>query len=135
MYEQLAFFDVTPIEPGHEEGTKHCPSCNKRFRVKRTYKPYCTACSNKHQLVIYYLKKANPIPDNHRCPVCDKSADELETDGGKHVGKIVTPWRLDHDHFTGQFRGYLCNNCNIGLGRFKDDPALLNKAIAYVSED
>jgi len=134
LSKQLSFFCVDPIEPGHEAGTKHCPSCGKRFFVKKTYKPYCQPCSAKHKRVITHLKKANRIPDNHRCPVCGKSADELVTDGGKHADKIVTPWRLDHDHSTGQFRGYLCNCCNIGLGRFKDDPVLMGKAIDYLNK-
>jgi hypothetical protein len=31
-------------------------------------------------------------------------------------------------------RGILCNNCNVGLGLFKDDPSLLYKAITYLKE-
>lgn len=38
----------------------------------------------------------------------------------------------DHDHETGAFRGYLCTNCNVGLGMFKDDPETLRAAAAYL---
>lgn len=40
--------------------------------------------------------------------------------------------RIDHDHVTKAVRGLLCEDCNIGLGRFKDDPELMAKAIEYV---
>lgn len=38
----------------------------------------------------------------------------------------------DHCHTTKQVRGKLCNNCNLGLGHFKDDPMLLEFARMYL---
>lgn len=39
---------------------------------------------------------------------------------------------LDHCHSTGKVRGWLCGECNLGVGRFKDDPALLEAAASYL---
>lgn len=39
---------------------------------------------------------------------------------------------IDHDHTTGRVRSALCARCNVALGLFRDDLALLKKAIKYV---
>lgn len=39
---------------------------------------------------------------------------------------------IDHDHKTGAVRALLCSSCNTGLGHFRDDPALLARAIEYL---
>jgi len=41
---------------------------------------------------------------------------------------------IDHCHKSGIFRGTLCQGCNFGLGFFKDDPARLVAAIAYLKK-
>jgi len=56
-----------------------------------------------------------------RCAIC-----RTDTPGGKGG------FHLDHDHATGAVRGLLCTNCNMGLGRFADDPARLRAAAEYL---
>jgi hypothetical protein len=40
---------------------------------------------------------------------------------------------VDHCHRTKKVRGLLCDNCNHGLGKFKDDVELLAVAQQYLS--
>lgn len=40
----------------------------------------------------------------------------------------------DHCHLTGLTRWLLCRNCNIGIGGFKDNPDVLERAAALVRE-
>jgi hypothetical protein len=41
---------------------------------------------------------------------------------------------LDHNHVTLEVRGWLCHKCNKGLGLFKDNPALLEKAQQWITK-
>jgi hypothetical protein len=42
---------------------------------------------------------------------------------------------VDHNHVTGKIRKLLCNDCNKGLGFFKDSPELLDIALQYLMEN
>lgn len=61
------------------------------------------------------------------CGICEKP--ESNEIGGKVLALAV-----DHDHDTGAVRALLCSNCNRALGLFKDDPALLDAAKAYLTK-
>jgi hypothetical protein len=41
---------------------------------------------------------------------------------------------VDHCHKTGAVRGLLCFNCNVSIGRMRDDPELLKAAITYLEK-
>jgi hypothetical protein len=56
----------------------------------------------------------------------------LQQDGVCAVCRTGKPEHVDHDHATGRVRGILCFNCNRGLAKFFDDPALLKNAITYL---
>ena len=60
---------------------------------------------------------------NHKCGICECDLTELPQ---KQV-------HADHCHSTGVPRGVLCHYCNIALGAFRDDPEILRKAAAYLS--
>jgi hypothetical protein len=40
---------------------------------------------------------------------------------------------VDHHHKTGKFRAVLCNNCNVGLGKLRENPELMRKAADYLT--
>jgi len=57
------------------------------------------------------------------CAICKKPI-ALQT------GKLGA--HIDHDHKTKQGRGILCCGCNLGLGKFQDNPDLLETAARYL---
>lgn len=109
-----------PFTEYHKHRTQqngHVPAC-KPCNIKRNF--------IKGQLLKRYgltIEDYNRILEeqNSRCGICGR------TDSGRKTSKRLC---VDHDHETKRVRGLLCNNCNLGIGRFKTQ-ALLEKAIIY----
>lgn len=59
------------------------------------------------------------------CEICDRTPEEVGSNRFKRLS-------IDHCHATNQFRGLLCWECNIALGKFGDDPERLRRAIEYL---
>lgn len=62
---------------------------------------------------------------NGVCAICGKK----DTTKGKKGYLSV-----DHDAATGEIRGLLCHQCNIGIGNLRHDRDILLKAIEYLKE-
>ena len=52
--------------------------------------------------------------------------------GATEPGRNHKNWCIDHCHNSAVVRGLLCHQCNVGLGAFKDNIGVLQKAIDYL---
>lgn len=58
---------------------------------------------------------------NYGCAICGRTTET----GRRNLS-------VDHDHVTGRVRGILCQNCNAGIGHFRDDVDLVRTAVQYL---
>jgi len=58
------------------------------------------------------------------CPVCKKPS----------IPHVTANLVIDHNHNTGNAREWICDSCNTGLGRFKDNIDLLQNVIKYLKK-
>ena len=65
----------------------------------------------------------------------NRLVDEFIDSGVTGVGYFTVPdgndLTYDHNHATGQFRGFLCRICNRVLGQMGDDPVKLRNLADY----
>jgi transcription elongation factor Elf1 len=96
---------------------------------RKTTRPSCRECRKQidgDKFPISEKKRLAAIKPKYifECPICNKTSIVDVT------GKLV----MDHDHKTGKAREWICDSCNTGIGRFKDDIKLLEKAIEYLKK-
>lgn len=61
------------------------------------------------------------------CAICHQPERIVNKRGVKRLA-------VDHDHVTGKVRQLLCNDCNTGVGLFKENPELLLSAVEYLKK-
>jgi hypothetical protein len=94
--------------------------------IKRT----CRSCKRNQRRTIYDLRKKNAYPDeSYTCPICQRNLKEISKKGQKHLQS----WVLDHCHHTETFRGWICGNCNTGLGAFNHLMHLIGMMMVMVT--
>lgn len=91
---------------------------DKAREYRQTRKPELKAIRLKSR---YKVLPSRPCPDS--CECCGVPFAQSRT----HHGAC-----FDHDHKTGMFRGWLCNDCNVGLGRLGDCAAGVQRMLDYL---
>ena len=80
--------------------------------------------SERGEAAAVWFKKQKPM-----CKICGKTVHKAPENSKDKKNQAV----IDHDHKTGELRGLLCHQCNVGIGNFKDDVNILMNAILYLS--
>lgn len=91
----------------------------KHYEIRR---PTCNSCRSLKKGIDLKDKKFYNRPEKLQCPICE---DNVE---GSYA-------RLDHCHKTGKIRGWLCDNCNTAIGKLKESPEVLRRALEWVEKD
>ena len=110
--------------------------CSKRCRVRWSNR--CYAARHKERLREYHREYRRKTWRKYVYGLSNEQYEEMLSaqsgvcaicEKGCPTGKSLA---VDHDHLSGRIRGLLCADCNGALGHFKDDPALLRRAIVYL---
>ena len=129
------------------KGTPWCKSCKSKYDAEHRKKPEIKAkareANYKEHLYRQYKLRIDDLAalvakQNGKCGVCDKGLADVYDFSIKRHGLVV-----DHDHACcpkdrscGKcVRGLLCTDCNLGLGAFADNPAVLRAAADYIERN
>jgi hypothetical protein len=100
---------------------------NRRFydktsddKCREVRRPTCRDCRSKKKSINSKDAKNYIRPDTLTCPIC------RDVVPGSYA-------RLDHSHETGMIRGWICDNCNTALGKLKESPEVLSRAIDWLN--
>ena len=129
-----------PLKTGDAFAFKVCNRCNRLLNVNEFQKnqngknnrvvrrPSCNDCRAfidgvpvPRNLNVLW-NKSKPHMEIWECPICKK----------KTIPGLTSKVVLDHNHKTGEPRAWICDSCNTGLGRFKDDIDVMQTAIEYL---
>jgi hypothetical protein len=115
---------------GKEEDTQECRECKKIFPLLAfttkylradgawVLKKQCRQCDTKLEAERTTVKKNAP-PRPEKCDCCH----------------TIKPLTVDHIHGTIILRGWLCNNCNVGIGHIEDNLEGVLRAAVYLEKD
>ena len=116
------------VEVHGQMSTKVCCTCREDKPLEEFHKDArepdgrrndCAACRAKKRKTIYHLRKIVGEPPLN-CQCCGRPAKNNKLS-------------LDHDHATGEFRGWLCQPCNHSLGVIGDNLESVMKFVNYLS--
>lgn len=115
---------------GVKRRRKECKSCRRKKEAKRYAENPEVRDKMKQRAAAYHLMSRYGLTENcvaemitirdNKCDICKN--------------ELVKP-NVYHCHSSGLVRGLLCWDCNIGLGKFRDNITYLKSAIEYLEEN
>ena len=116
-----------------------CRTCKQEFPYTTEYfnkngnkdpkygelRTICRICTSNDQKVRRNLKKIHIQSPDQECEICGNKYGSW-----RWQGKFC----LDHDHKTEEFRGWLCDKCNITVGKIETlkESGLLKEIFKYL---
>ncbi len=137
------FEEFNPSQTGDGYNKKVCNVCNRLLNIdmfqknqngknnRTVRRPSCNDCRDIIDgvgMTLTEKKQMDEIKPNMQiwtCPICKKTT----------IPGLTSKVVCDHNHKTGRARAWICDSCNTGLGRFKDDVNLLKNAIKYLEDN
>jgi hypothetical protein len=128
---------------------KHLQKCRRKDKNRYKENRESELARNKAYYPSYYAKHGDRIRKerkNRRHGITQEWFDAKVVEQNNCCSICLTPFKedktphIDHDHKCCPAqtscdkcrRDLLCDDCNLGLGRFKDDPEILALAIQYI---
>jgi hypothetical protein len=128
----VKFFNLRLIQKRGYRFSSRCKECLKEdAKLNRINNPERVKISlRKHRLKVKYglsLESFNELfrKQEGKCAICGISEIVI-------AKSIYEKLHVDHNHNNGKVRGLLCPSCNVGIGHFRHNPKILNKAIEYL---
>lgn len=132
------FFKKGKYLDGSTQYKSNCMSCLNKKSLEHHYKNRRDNGIARQSAYRYTLRTAYGLSQEDfenllakqdgKCSICGTSLRNPFKDfsGAKQA--------VDHCHENGKVRAILCGTCNSGLGHFKDNPEILEKAIKYLND-
>lgn len=120
--------ETKPLSEYHNES---------RSKDGKTYrcKPCARAAARRHYCPIrsanYLREKKYGVTQEQWDLMSKRCDDKCEICGKENKHRALC---VDHNHDTGEVRGLLCDNCNVGIGKLQDSVDLIQKAAVYLQE-
>jgi hypothetical protein len=112
-------FDFHKNSSGKYGVSQRCKVCMNAFARNDRKENHTDYYARKYKVSIDVIKA---VLSKVTCEICGAAPKETKRNS------------IDHCHTTGIVRGLLCDECNKGLGHFKDNPTLLIKAKEYLEK-
>ena len=115
---------------------KYCKSCGRFLPIESfernrpsVWRSECKECRASKKPIPARVRREyeaqNPRPEigsEFYCIVCDRT---IIVEKNRDVN-------LDHNHETGEIRGWICNRCNTGIGNLRENVSILKRAIKWI---